>query len=372
MRLLLLPLLVAVSSCAAVHQPAAAQTECAATAYAPDASLQSAIDTALDTAASEGFAGQVAVMRGDVFVYRRNVGAADLQGHIPVRDDTLFQVASITKYITAALTLRAAEQGRLALDAPLLQFIPDTEIAKRGTTIADLLAHRSGLGSSYAAEPFDDPTAALAAIDAAPFDAERAGRFRYSNDGYDVLGIILERLYGERYETIVRHELMARACIPHVGFWGEGRLTDPTYRAQALSSPPRPLRRRSYGMIGSAGFMTTAYDLVAWQHALRAGQVLGPQSLSELWAPRGETSIGQAAYGAFLVDNPRLGRMISARGTEDWGDNAYLNEYLDCDVIVALVTSRGPAEGSGRPLFRDQLIPQIEAALADECAAPAH
>lgn len=344
-----------------------AQTRCIASQVSIDATLQRTLDAAVDRLVAEGFAGQISIMRGDTFIYRRLAGSADLEGAVPVSKTTLYHVASITKYITATLTLRAIEQGRLRLDTPVAEFAPGMQIAARGTTIADLLSHLSGLGSSYAAEAHNDGAAAITAIDAAPFDPTRIGAFNYSNDGYDILGVILERIYGAPYETIVRRELMAPACIENVAFWGEGGLTDPHHRAQALTPGVPTLQGRTYGMIGSAGFMITADELIEWQRALKNGRVLNEGSLEQLWAPRAPMRLGQATFGGFLLDEPRLGRVFSARGSEDWGDNAYLNEYLDCGVTIAIVTSRGPAENSGRPAFRDQVLTPVEAALSEMC-----
>lgn len=364
----------ALAGCAGAEAPTQQPTleaRCTALPLAPNEALQAALDSAVDRATAEGFAGQVAVIRGDAFIYSRNAGYADLEGTIPVSDATLFQVASITKYFTAVLMLRAAEQNRLTLDAPLAQFAPGARIAARGATIADLMAHRSGLGSSYAAEAQTNANAAIAAIDAAPFDAARAGVFNYSNDGYDLLAIAAERAYGEPFEVVLRREVLDRGCVEHAAFWGDGRLTDPRHRAQALEPPSPELSQRNYGMLGSAGLLITARDLATFQHSLRNGRVLSDASIAELTTARGTTSIGEAAYGAFLVTHPRLGRVLSARGFEDWGDNAILNEYLDCGVIVAVVTSRGPAESSGRPPFRNQLSEAAEAALAPVCASAA-
>lgn len=361
-------LFTAVACTTAPQAESDAPARCTPPSVETDAALQRTLDAAVDRALADGFAGQVAVLRGDTFVYRRSAGSADLAGTVPVTDGTLFHVASITKYFTAALILRAAEDGRLSLDAPVGQFAPSTNIAARGTTIADLLAHRSGLGASYAAEAYTDADAAFAAIDAVAVDPARIGAFHYSNDGYDLLAIIAERIYGERYEPTLRREVLARACVEHAGFWGDGRLTDPHYRGQPLSQPDAPLMsQRNYGMIGSAGLLVTAYDLALYQRALRAGRVLSPASLEQLTAPRGDVSIGQAAYGAFLVEHPELGRVLSARGYEDWGDNAILNEYLDCNVIVAVVTSRGPPEPASAA-FRNQLSQAAEEALAPLCA----
>lgn len=368
MRALALILALSASACGHAPQTALDTPICTPLAYTAEPDLQRALDSVVDRAVADGFAGQVAVLRGDTFIYRRSAGSADLDGAIPVTDQTLYQVASIAKYFTAALVLRADEEGRLEVDAPFGAFAPGTRIAARGATIADLLAHRSGLGSSYAAESQTDPDAALAAIDGIEVDPARIGAFRYSNDGYDLLAIVAERVYGERYEAALRREVLAPACIDRAAFWGEGRLTDPHYRGQPLAQPDSPeLSRRNYGMIGSAGLLITAYDLAAYQRALRAGRVLSPASLEELMAPRGAVSLGQAAYGSFLIEHPRLGRVLSARGFEDWGDNAILNDYLDCGVIVAVTTSRGPAEESGRPPFRHQLSEAAEAALEPLC-----
>ena len=120
-------------------------------------------------------------------------------------------------------------------------------------------------------------------------------------------------------------------------------------------------------MIGSAGLLSTAVDLVIFEHALEGGRVLSQAMLRELRAPRGDTSVGQALFGSFLVNTAGLGRTISARGTEDWGDNGYLNDYIECGFTLALVTSRGPAENSGKPLYRDSITRQIERILASHC-----
>ena len=334
-----------------------------------DPKLSATVDPVIDAAAADGFAGQVTIARDGVFVYRRNVGSSDLAGTIPVTDSTLFQLSSITKYFTAVLTLKAVEEGRLHLDDPIDSILTGEHVALPETTIADLLAHRSGLGSSYAAEATTDGAAAVAAIAAQPFDASRAGTFHYSNDGYDLLAVILERTYGQRYEDIARAKLSDVACISHLGFWGEIARNDAHVRAQALAIAPLRLQRRNYGMIGSGGLLSTASDLVTFEHAIDAGLILSPTMVAELRAPRGSTSVGDAAFGSFLVDTPTLGRTISARGTEDWGDNAYLNDYSVCGFTLAVVTSRGPAEHSGKPMFRDSITPQIERLLADYCEA---
>jgi len=328
-----------------------------------DPALTGPVDAVVDKAVARGFAGGVAVVRGDRMIYQRIAGFSDGKGKVPVGEHTLFHVASITKYLTAIMVLKAVDDGKLRLDDPLSKFFPGTKLAARGITLADLLAHRSGLGSSYVAEQTTTADDAIAAIDKAPLDEAKVGAFRYSNDGYDLLAIVLERAYGKPYEGIAREKIFEPACIADAGFWGEVDLADPAKHGQPLESPDVALAKRNYGMIGSAGFLITAAGLARLESELDNG-LLSKSALAELRKARGSISIGDVAFGSFLIAHDRLGAVISARGYEDWGDNAIMNDYRDRGVIVAVVTSKGPQEGKGEP-FRDTISKAIESILQD-------
>lgn len=328
--------------------------ECLEPRTADDPALAAAMDRAIDAAVGDGFAGGVAIMKKGEVAYARVVGFSDSGGTAPVTGKTLFHVASVTKYLTAILVLKSAELGRLSLDDPISIHFPDTEIGASGATIRAILAHRSGLGSSYAAERETDADAAVAAIDAAFAPNPELEAFRYSNDGYDLLAIVIERVFGERFENVARRLVLEPACVSDFGFWGETELSDARKVGQPLKRLNDALVRRNYGMIGSAGFLTTALGLARLESALSTGAILSTASLFELRAPRGEISIGQAAFGSFLMRDATLGPFVSARGFEDWGDNAVVNHYLEADIVVSVTTSKGPREGEGEP-FRDRL-----------------
>lgn len=335
---------------------------------ADDGALAHDLDLIVDKAVADGFGGQVAIMRYGVLVYSRAGGYADQGGEIPVREDTLYHVASLTKFATAILTLKAIEEGELSLDDTASALFPQTPLAVREFTLRDLLDHLSGLRSTYAAEDESDGATALAAIAAANQGNISDGEFHYSNDAYDLLSILLERIYAAPYEAIFRKMIAAPAELVSFGFWGEARLDDPAVIGQPVGEVSEKLKRRNYGMIGSAGLLISARDLVRLRLALDNGEILGRQMVAELNAPREEISIGNVLFGAFLVETP-LGPAISARGSEDWGDNAYLNHYEACDLNIAITTSRGPVEGSGAPLFRDSLISAVEEKLEPRCRA---
>jgi CubicO group peptidase (beta-lactamase class C family) len=327
------------------------------------ADLAAQFDQIVNFAVADGFAGRVVVADRSSVIYDRLAGYSDVAGKVPVRADTLFHVASITKYLTAILILKAAEEGRLDLDQNIGLFLADTGLAERDVSVRQLLSHHSGMGSSYAAENEQTAEAAIAAIEKQPIDPEKVGKFRYSNDGYDLLGIILEQAYGQSYEDILREKIAGPAGLSQTFAWSEADKTDPKVVSQPLSEINEKLYRRNYGMLGSAGLLTTAIDLVELQRALVREQIVNSDSLSELWQPRDRISIGQTTFGGFLRESEKMGPVFNVRGNEDWGDNAIMNHYLDHGLFVAVVTSKGPAEDSGKKPFRDSISQAIEFVL---------
>lgn len=347
-----------------------ADARCPTLQVNPDSLLATQVDALVDAAVADGFAGQVAIVERDALIYSRGAGTADLDGKVPVTDSTRFDVASITKYFTAILALRAVDEGRISLDASIADLAAETRLAARGTTWLDLMTHRAGLSASYVAEEHADANAALAAIDAQPLNDKGPGAFEYSNDAYDVVAILLEKVHAAPFEQLMRDKVLAPACLDGTRLWVEVDKTDPEIVAQPLHPFPERLMQRNYGVLGSVGMLTTAAQLVRLQHALASGRVLRLASWQALVEPREPISIGHVALGAFIIGSDALGPVLSARGAEDWGTNAILNHYLERDLIVAVVTSRGP-EGEPAAFFRNRLSRGIEDILARRAGARA-
>lgn len=344
----------------AITSAVACSTLSNASAISAEAELQSEIDRIVVAAVEQGFAGQVVVAGVDQLLYQRQAGYSDSAKKVPVKADTLFHVASISKYFTAILVVKSAEEGKIDLDDDIASWVPETELAKRGITFRQLLHHQSGLGSSYAAENAVTAKKALDVLDGQTVDEEKRGRFKYSNDGYNLLAILLERIHEKPYEVLLSEKITNPAGLRDTKGWSEVDKTDPRKVGQPLQPLPEKLLRRNYGMIGSAGIFTTADDLVRLQKALRNGKILSEKSLESLWRPTEQISIGRVTAGGFLCRSEIKGRVFSARGNEDWGDNAILNHYHDHDFYVAVVTSKGPGEESGKPPFRSSVSKAIE------------
>lgn len=225
----------------------------------------------------------VAVARGQAQPAYHVVGH-DARG-LPLADDTLFPVASVTKMATALAVLRLCGQGLLALDDPLDHHLPEALAAKPGVTIRALLCHTAGVPADVAprhaayAEGLDWRALGEACLLTPPeFPAGR--RVHYSNVGYGLLALAVERRTGLGYAQAL-HELV----LGPLG--AEGYLGDEPPRAPAALANVRgthaggalePFNSRFWRSLALpwAGLITTAAGALAIVRAFRRPGFLAP------------------------------------------------------------------------------------------------
>ena len=178
--------------------------------------------------------GSVAVVRDGRLFYARGFGFADVENKTPVQPDALFRIASVSKPITSAAIMKLVEEGKLRLDDRVAPLIADLAAAPGATvdprwdqiTIRHLLNHTGGWDRNKpngGFDPIDRPLIAAAAVNApAPASSETLVRYMkgmpldfnpgekhaYSNFGYIILGRVIERLSGMRYEDYVRARVL--------------------------------------------------------------------------------------------------------------------------------------------------------------------
>ncbi|WP_331876369.1 serine hydrolase domain-containing protein [Longimicrobium sp.] len=178
--------------------------------------------------------GAVAVMRDGKLIYARGFGYADVESKTLVQPQALFRIASVSKPITAAAVMKLVEEGKLGLDDRVAPFIAHLAPAPGATvdprweqiTIRHLLNHAGGWDRTKpngGFDPIDRPVIAAAAVNAPapasgetlirymkgmPLDFNPGEKFAYSNFGYIILGRVIERVSGMRYEEYVRTRVL--------------------------------------------------------------------------------------------------------------------------------------------------------------------
>lgn len=233
----------------------------------------------------------------------------------PVNRDTVFPVASMSKWITAWAVMTLVERGRLDLDRPVDEYLtrwqlPAGEYDNRGVTARRLLSHTAGLTdglgfADYAPDEEVPPLVdALSAPRASSGEAVRiatglepGAQWEYSGGGYLVLELLVEELSGERFEDYLQRRVfdplgMNRSTYSHPGgvsnaaeSYTTGGRRAPLYRYAAASAT---------GLVTSAGDLTRF--LLAHLDADGGGRPLSQQTLAAMRAPEG-FMLGQGFWG---------------------------------------------------------------------------
>ena len=302
---------------------AAAQTPTPAEAAAMDAAITSTLKAENAPSAS------VAVVRGGQVVYARAFGAADLAARKPATAATRYEIASVSKEVTAAAMLLLAEDGKLSLDDRVGKWFPELTRAN-DITIRQLLSHTSGYSDywpqDYIMRPMMADTTPRAILDGwakRPLDYEPGAKWQYSNTGYVIAGQIIERVTGEPLFAFLKRRIFDPLGMTGVrdadSIRRAGGDDAQGYQRYALG-PQRSVDREGRGWLYAMGEINaTASDVAKWDAALMAGRVLKPASLKAMTTEVRLTSGQGSGYGLGLFIGKSGDRVQWEHGGEGTG-----------------------------------------------------
>ena len=165
-----------------------------------------------------GFSGMVLVARHGRPLVARAYGLADREWEAPVTARTRFRIGSITKPFTSAAILMLAERGKLALDDPVCRYVSPCPAAWGPATIRHLLSHTSGIPDFTRLEALrggelreQTPAELASAVAGHPLAFAPGTGWDYSNSGYLLLGMVIEKVSGRAYEDFLRDEIFVPA-----------------------------------------------------------------------------------------------------------------------------------------------------------------
>src|SRR5579863_4863499 len=165
----------------------------------------------------------IAVVKDGKPMHSKGYGVANLEWNCPIRPDTVFRLASITKQFTATAIMLLERQGKLHLDDPVTTYLPDYPTHDRTITITHLLNHISGIKSYTSLDNFMadiskkdvSPSDLLAYFKDLPPEFEPGTRFLYNNSGYHLLGLIIEKIAEMSYEQFIQQHIFQPLDMHH-------------------------------------------------------------------------------------------------------------------------------------------------------------
>jgi CubicO group peptidase (beta-lactamase class C family) len=248
----------------------------------------------------------VLVLRDGEPVVRASYGFADLEAGAPTTPETNYRLASVTKQFTAASILLLAEDGRLKLDDRGHKWLPSLPKAAQTVTIRHLLTHTSGL--------IDYEDAIPATLTAQLHDADvlrlletqdrtyfRPGTgYRYSNGGYALLALIVQRASGKTFATFLRERIFQPLAMFNTVAYEEG-ISTVDNRAFGYTEEAGAWNRtdqdQTSAVLGDGGIYSSIDDFAKWDAALYDGRLLQPSSLRAAFTPATHTDDPEIEYG---------------------------------------------------------------------------
>ncbi len=295
----------------------------------------------------------ILVLRHGKILHMAGYGCADMATGRRISSASMFDLASMSKHITALAILRLVEDGELALNDQVVTHLPDfaVPVEGRAVTIRDLLHHVSGLteftggderdgfdkGDTEGLE-FETLTAQehVQWINGTTAKAKPGAKFAYLNSGYVLASAIVERVAGLRFQQFVQEQLFAPAGVRHA-YIRDGTLPFPAERVVGYApeeeeeeeeeadskpgaKPAKLVPSDAPNIITGDGnvFMSVA-DLAKWLSALQAGQVVSKESLDMAFT-NGQFDNGDAidvdgdGYGLGWVVDGGKGPVVSHGG----------------------------------------------------------
>ncbi len=315
---------------------------------------------ALDSLAGAGVragraAGMVAaVVKGNATLLMKGYGKADLEWDVPMPTDAMFEIGSVSKQFAAAAILQLRDAGKLTLDDPITKWVPHLGASGNKVTLRHLLTHTSGIRRFADEDAFEinwfaaryprDSATALITID--PFLFQPGEAQGYSNSGFWLLGLVVEKASGMKYEDYLARQIfeplgMTRSmyCVTHANIPRRAH-------GYGLEGPGR-LRRAlmvNYNWVFAPGAIcSTAADMVTWLQALHGGKVLSPRSYAEMTSPAklNDGSTVKYGFGIKVAEDYRGVKYIGHGGTAP-GFRAEAAWYPEAQLAVVVLMNTSP------------------------------
>ncbi|MET0534582.1 MAG: serine hydrolase domain-containing protein [Steroidobacter sp.] len=268
--------------------------------------MKSQIDALMHDYAGANPGASVLVLKDGAPVIRASYGMADLESQVAVTSATNFRLASVSKQFTAAGILLLSEEHKLGLDDRITQWLPSLPGAAQEVTLRQLLTHTSGLVDyedvmppSQSAQLSDQDVQRLLETQDRTYFAPGSA-YRYSNSGYVLLGLVIEKASGQMFTQFLRARIFEPlgmiSTVAHV----ESRTVVP-HRAYGYSFENgewvRTDQSPTSATLGDGGIYSSIDDLARWDAALYDSRLLRLDSLAQAFVPATPTDDPKVAYG---------------------------------------------------------------------------
>lgn len=276
-------------------------------AQAADQTRSAEVDALMSRYAGDVPGASLLVVKDGKAIIRRGYGYANLEKHIKAGPETNYRLASVSKQFTAACILLLKQDGKLRLEDRARKWLPQLPAEDDGITLYELLTHSSGLIDYEDLIP-PNRTAQLDDADVLSMIAsqhrlyfEPGSAHRYSNGGYVLLGLIVERASGMDLADFMKRRIFHPLGMEHTLMYEHDRGPGVSNRAYGYSEIEGKWKRTDQDITsatrGDGGIYSSTDDLTKWDAALYTDRLLSSDSRRMAFTPHEPTDDPDVNYG---------------------------------------------------------------------------
>lgn len=314
--------------------------------------------------------GNVLIAEKGKIIYQKSIGLANTKTNTPISPSSAFQLASVSKIITSVAILQLYENRKLSLKDPVKKYIP--ELNNGAITISQLLSHTSGLADLQILEkPYAQDTGKIFTIADIPaainndknaFRSAPGEKWSYSNSGYNLLALIVERITKTAFPDYLKKNIFKPAGMHHsyvntllIKVNDPKRVTGYDYlnfapwilqRADSLKQNHIELMHLD-GLLGSGSVVSNVEDLLSFDRALYTGKILRPSLLAKALTPTrlnsGELAVmgwkNTTAYyglGWMILKDSTNGKVVFHTGGMPGAVTAFIRNVSKDQTVIVL------------------------------------
>jgi CubicO group peptidase (beta-lactamase class C family) len=303
-----------------------------------------------------GWNGTILVAQKGEVLISQGYGLADRENDVPNTSQTKFGIGSMTKAFTAMAIMILQESGQVTVEDPICKYISDCPTAWKPITLHHLLTHTSGI-HDYTEWYYDlkdkidicreyKPEEFIAFLKDLPLDFTPGSRWNYSDTGYFLLGIVIEKVSGESYETFIRTNILQPLGMTESGYDRSATIVKQRASGYSIDINGGIVNASCTDVslkYAAGGLYSTVGDLYKWDQALYTDRLVSKDTLNTIFTTTVSIDSSQwpagAAYGNGWFISQQSGHNVIWHSGFVYGFVSQINRYPDDQVTIIVLTN---------------------------------
>lgn len=289
----------------------------------------------------------IAVIKNGQVIKQKGYGFASVEFDVPVTADTVFEIGSVSKQMTAAGIMLLVQDGKIKLDEKISAYLPNTPNSWKDVTVRHLLVHSSGIKSYSSLTGFElsrrhTVQQFIEKLSEHELEYTPGEKNIYSNSGFNLLAYIIQEQSEKPFMDFMRERIFVPFQMNRTGD------RDPSYlikkRANGYEWRSGSLGGRDGSLtdlMGAGAITSTIEDMIKWESALRGNKLLTENSKKESWTQFTFNSGENSIYGLGWRISDVHGQKLIGHTGQTAGFGAAIFRYVDSDITVIALTNLG-------------------------------